>query len=66
MKLQTAIVGASGYAGMELTRLLQRHPRVTAPVLLSPGKSEGCRQWGLCRAGRANGSAPWRHFPFHV
>jgi N-acetyl-gamma-glutamyl-phosphate reductase len=33
MKLRTAIVGASGYAGVELTRLLLRHPRVEAPVL---------------------------------
>jgi N-acetyl-gamma-glutamyl-phosphate reductase len=33
MKLQTAIVGASGYAGMELTRILARHSKVDAPVL---------------------------------
>ena len=33
MKLQTAIVGATGYAGMELMRLLRRHPRVGTPLL---------------------------------
>jgi N-acetyl-gamma-glutamyl-phosphate reductase len=34
-KLKTAIVGATGYSGLELTRLLLRHPRVETPVLLS-------------------------------
>lgn len=33
-KIQTAVLGASGYAGMELARLLARHPRVDAPLLL--------------------------------
>jgi N-acetyl-gamma-glutamyl-phosphate reductase len=33
MKLQTAIVGASGYAGTELNRVLRRHSKVEAPVL---------------------------------
>lgn len=33
MKLQTGIVGASGYAGLELARILMRHPKVQAPVL---------------------------------
>lgn len=33
-KLQTAILGATGYSGVELTRLLLRHPRVAKPVLL--------------------------------
>jgi N-acetyl-gamma-glutamyl-phosphate reductase len=34
-KIQTAVVGATGYAGFELTRLLLRHPRLKPPVLLS-------------------------------
>jgi N-acetyl-gamma-glutamyl-phosphate reductase len=34
-KLKTAVVGATGYSGLELTRLLLRHPRVDKPVLLS-------------------------------
>lgn len=33
-KLKTAVVGASGYSGRELARLLLRHPRVDKPVLL--------------------------------
>ena len=32
-KVQTAVLGASGYAGMELARLLARHPRVGASLL---------------------------------
>jgi len=40
MKLQTAVVGATGYAGMELTRLLLRHSRVEAPILF---RREGAR-----------------------
>jgi N-acetyl-gamma-glutamyl-phosphate reductase len=34
-KLKTAVVGATGYSGRELTRLLLHHPRVDKPVLLS-------------------------------
>ncbi|HSB74323.1 MAG TPA: N-acetyl-gamma-glutamyl-phosphate reductase [Terriglobales bacterium] len=33
-KVQTAVLGASGYAGMELARLLTRHPRTGTPLLL--------------------------------
>lgn len=33
-KLKTAVVGASGYSGFELARLLLRHPRVDKPLLL--------------------------------
>jgi N-acetyl-gamma-glutamyl-phosphate reductase len=36
-KLKTAVVGATGYSGFELTRLLLRHPLIDAPVLLSRG-----------------------------
>ena len=36
-KLKTAVVGATGYSGFELTRLLLRHPQVDTPVLLSRG-----------------------------
>jgi len=34
-KLKTAVLGASGYSGLALTRILDRHPRLEAPVLLS-------------------------------
>ena len=33
--VQPAVVGATGYAGFELARLLFRHPRVKKPVLFS-------------------------------
>lgn len=33
-KLRTAVVGATGYSGLELTRLLLRHPHLEKPVLL--------------------------------
>lgn len=40
--LQPAVVGATGYAGFELARLLYRHPRVKKPVLFTrDGESAG-------------------------
>ena len=33
-KLKVAVLGATGYSGLELTRLLLRHPLVEKPVLL--------------------------------
>ena len=33
LSVQPAVVGATGYAGFELARLLYRHPRVSKPVL---------------------------------
>ncbi len=33
-KLKTAVLGATGYSGLELTRILVRHPLVEKPVLL--------------------------------
>ena len=32
--LRTAVLGATGYAGFELTRILLRHPRLQKPLLL--------------------------------
>ena len=34
-QLQTAVVGATGYAGFELARILGRHPRLAKPLLFS-------------------------------
>jgi N-acetyl-gamma-glutamyl-phosphate reductase len=34
-KLKTAILGATGYSGLELARLLLHHPRLDKPALLS-------------------------------
>jgi N-acetyl-gamma-glutamyl-phosphate reductase len=36
-KLKTAVLGATGYSGLELTHILSRHPRVEKPVLLRRG-----------------------------
>jgi len=33
-KLKTAVLGATGYSGLELTRILLRHPRLEEPALL--------------------------------
>ncbi|MGA7216806.1 MAG: N-acetyl-gamma-glutamyl-phosphate reductase [Candidatus Sulfotelmatobacter sp.] len=33
-KLRSAVLGATGYSGLELTRILERHPRLERPVLL--------------------------------
>jgi N-acetyl-gamma-glutamyl-phosphate reductase len=33
-KLKTAVLGATGYSGLELARVLSRHPRTEAPLLL--------------------------------
>ena len=33
-KLKTAVLGASGYSGLELTRILGRHPRLEKPLLV--------------------------------
>ncbi|MGA2920837.1 MAG: N-acetyl-gamma-glutamyl-phosphate reductase [Candidatus Sulfotelmatobacter sp.] len=40
-KLKTAVLGASGYSGLELTRILERHPRLQKPVLLRREGSDG-------------------------
>src|SRR5271156_6684421 len=43
-KLKSAVLGASGYSGLELTRILERHPRLEKPVLLRrEGGSEGAK-----------------------
>jgi len=33
-RLKTAVLGATGYSGLELTRLLAKHPRVDTPLQL--------------------------------
>ena len=41
-KLKTAVLGATGYSGLELTRLLHRHPMLDKPMLLRRnGESSG-------------------------
>jgi N-acetyl-gamma-glutamyl-phosphate reductase len=40
-KLKTAILGATGYSGLELTRILLRHPRLEKPFLLRRSADNG-------------------------
>jgi N-acetyl-gamma-glutamyl-phosphate reductase len=40
-KLKTAVLGATGYSGLELTRILARHPRLEKPVLLRRSADNG-------------------------
>jgi N-acetyl-gamma-glutamyl-phosphate reductase len=40
-KLKTAVLGATGYSGLELTRILLRHPRLEKPVLLRRSADKG-------------------------
>jgi N-acetyl-gamma-glutamyl-phosphate reductase len=40
-KLKTGVLGATGYAGYELTRLLLRHPRLQKPVLFKRESGAG-------------------------
>ncbi|HZD93505.1 MAG TPA: N-acetyl-gamma-glutamyl-phosphate reductase [Candidatus Sulfotelmatobacter sp.] len=39
--IQTAVVGATGYAGFELVRLLARHPKAKKPVLFTRNGEAG-------------------------
>ena len=40
-KLKAAVLGATGYSGVELTRILSRHPRLEKPALLSRENGNG-------------------------
>jgi len=40
-KLKTAVLGATGYSGLELTRILLRHPRLDKPALLRRSADNG-------------------------
>ena len=62
-KLQTAVLGASGYSGLELTRILERHPRLERPVLLRREGSDGARDLAeIFPELSGNGSYPLRAF----
>src|SRR5579859_940934 len=40
-RLKTAVLGATGYSGLELTRILLRHPRLEKPLLLRRSADKG-------------------------
>lgn len=57
--MQTAVLGASGYAGMELARLLARHPRVTDLLLLRREADGGAEMPPLAMNGRSRALEPF-------
>lgn len=66
--LKTAVVGPTGYAGFELTRLLLKHPRIAPPLLLSR-EGDGDPLQELASAYpeiSGNGSHPLRPFSWEA
>jgi N-acetyl-gamma-glutamyl-phosphate reductase len=66
-KLKTAVLGATGFSGLELARLLGRHPRTAAPLLLrrsAETESGGSAAGLLLVSGnhKSNGHAPAQPF----
>src|ERR1700675_674085 len=66
-KLKTAVLGATGYSGLELARLLGRHPRTDAPLLLrrnaeieTDGPAAGSPH--ISGNGSGNGNSPVQPF----
>ena len=59
-KLSTAILGATGYSGLELARILNRHPRKVAPLLLRRNTESKVDESGVPATG--NGSASVQPF----
>jgi N-acetyl-gamma-glutamyl-phosphate reductase len=59
-KLKTAVLGATGYSGLELTRLLLRHPRLEKPALLQrqSDTEAACNLADMFPALSGNGSYP--------
>src|SRR5437868_3818955 len=63
-KVQAAILGATGYAGVELARLLDHHPRLNRPVLFrreseGPGHDQSADAWPVVSG---NGSSHLQPF----
>ena len=65
-KLKTAVLGATGYSGLELARILDRHPRTVAPLLMrrsTEEKQANGPALGLpFFAGNGNGDSPVEPF----
>jgi len=58
-KLKSAILGATGYSGFELARILLRHPRLETPVMLQrSGEAAGANLADLYPAISGNGGYP--------
>ena len=70
-KLKTAVLGARGYSGMELVRLLARHSRVEKPLLLKrsaeSGEVDGSVGFpGVAGNGNGNGHGTVARFSWEV
>jgi len=66
-KLKTAVLGATGYSGLELARLLGRHPRTAAPLLLRRSAESDESAAGLPHVsgnGKGNVDSPVQPFPY--
>jgi len=67
-KLKTAVLGATGYSGLELARLLGRHPRTDSPLLLrrsaetETDESDGHAARLPHISGNGNGNSPVQPF----
>lgn len=67
--VQPAIVGATGYTGFELTRILLTHPRVRKPILMrreAEGASPDMADYYPQLAGNGNGSLPIESFSWEA
>ena len=68
-KLKTAVLGATGYSGMELVRLLWRHARIDKPLLLrrsaETSEADGAAGFlGVSGNGNGNGNGHSTVVPF--
>ncbi len=63
-RLKPAVLGATGYSGLELARLLDRHPRTDAPLLLRRSAETDESGAGLPHAGNGNGHLGSAVLPF--
>jgi N-acetyl-gamma-glutamyl-phosphate reductase len=63
VQLQTAVLGATGYSGMELVRLLCRHPRLSHPALFRRSQeSDDSGSAGVLHRISGNGGVPVEPF----
>ncbi len=57
-RIQAAVVGATGYSGFELARLLMRHPQAKTPLLLAREQAESATLNDVYPHVSGNGSYP--------
>lgn len=65
-RLKTAILGATGYSGLELAQILGRHPRTAAPLLMrrSAGTTKESSGAYSLDQGNRNGNSEIQQFSF--